>query len=116
MGGYDHILSKYDLVLTFPVEEIRKIKLYETAILHKNLESSEFTYNKNGKPTLHSLIADHVFERSAKLKFKCGSFKKRHCFAQVVLNRFPICLYQGLFTLSTCIVGFFCIIMLKPKK
>ena len=46
----------------------------------------------------YSLIANHVLEMSVKLKFKCVCFKKKHCFALVVLNRFSICFYQGLFT------------------
>ena len=66
--------------------------------LHKNLESAEFTYNKHGKPTLHSLIANHVLKVSVKLKFKCVRFRKKHWFALVALSRFPICFYQGLFT------------------
>ena len=35
---------------------------------------------------------------SVKLKFKCVCFKEKHCFALVVLNRFLVCFYQGLFT------------------
>ena len=75
-----------------------KIRLCKTGILHKNLESAEFTYNKYGKPTLHSLTANHVIEMSVKVRFKWVRFKKKHCFALVVLNRSPICFYQGLFT------------------
>ena len=98
MGGYDHILSKYYLFLTFPVGKICKIRLCKTVFLHKNLENAEFTNKKHGKPTLHSLIAKHVLEISVKLKFHCVRFNKKHCFALMVLNRFPISFYQGLFT------------------
>ena len=60
--------------------------------------SAEFSYNKHGKPTLHFLTANHVLEMSVKLKFQCIRFEKKHCFALVVLNWFPICFYQSLFT------------------
>ena len=48
------------------------------------------TYKKHRKPTLHSLIANHVLEMSGKLKFQCVRFENKHCFALVVLNWFPI--------------------------
>ena len=67
-------------------------------ILHKNLESAEFTDKKHGKPTLHSLIAHHVLRMSVKLKFQRVHFEKKHCFALVVLKWFPVCFYQGMFT------------------
>ena len=70
-----------------------KIRLCQTVILHKNLKNAEFTNKKHKKPTLHSLIANHVLEMSVKLKLQCIRFKKRHCFALVVLNLFPICSY-----------------------
>ena len=76
MGGYDHILSKYDLFLTLPVGEIWKIRLCKTVILHKNLEGAEFPYKKHGKPPLHSLIANHVLEMFVKFEFQCELFKK----------------------------------------
>ena len=38
------------------------------------LESAEFTNKKHGKPTLHSLIANHVSEMSLKLKFQFNVF------------------------------------------
>ena len=65
----------------------------EQSFLHKNLESAEITNKKYGKPTLHSPIANHVLEMSIKLKFQCVCFEKRHCFALLVLNWFPICFY-----------------------
>ena len=73
----------------------------KTVILHKNLESAEFTNKKHGKPTLHSLlyIANHVLQMSAKLKFQCVHVKKKNCFALVVLNWFPIC-FKAWFPLS----------------
>ena len=74
-----------------------KNQALKTAILYKNLESAKFTYNKHGKPTPHSLIANRVLEMSVKLKFKCVVLK-RNCFVLVVLNRFPVYFYQGLFT------------------
>ena len=77
---------------------IKGWSLFHHVILHKNLESVKFTYNKKGKPTLHSLIANHVLEMYVRLKFKYVRIKKKYCFALVVLNRFPICFYQGLFT------------------
>ena len=67
--------------------------LLQTVILHKNLESTEFTNKKHGKPTLHSLIAKHVLEMSVKLKFQCVRSEKKHCFAVVVLSWFPACFY-----------------------
>ena len=97
MGRYDHILSKHDLFLKFPVGEKLKRRLWKTVVLHKNLESVEFTNMKHGKPILHSLIANHVPEMSVKLKFKCVRLKKKYCFALVVLNRFAIFFYKGLF-------------------
>ena len=63
------------------------------SFLHKNLESAEFTNKKHGKPTLHSLIANHVLEMSVKLKFQCVRFEKKHCFALLVFNCFLICFY-----------------------
>ena len=96
MGEYDHILSKSDLFFTFPAGEYERSGF--AVILHKNLESAEFTYSKHGKLTLHSLTANRVLEMSVKLKFKCARFKRKHCFALVVLNRFPNCFYPGLFT------------------
>ena len=59
-------------------------------ILYKNLESAEFTNKKYGKPTLDSLVANHVLEMSVKLKFQCVRFEKKHCFL-LFLNLFPIC-------------------------
>ena len=79
-------------------------------------ESAELTNKKKGKPTLHSLIANHVLEMSVKLKVHCVHFN-RHRFALVILNRFPI--FPFIKTCSndaTCIIGFFCTILLKPKK
>ena len=76
MGGYDHILSKYHLRLTLPAGEIGKFRLCKTVILHKNLESAEFTYNRTVTSTLHSLIANHVLEISVKLEFKCAHLKR----------------------------------------
>ena len=61
-----------------------KIRLYQTVILHKSLDSVEFTNKKHGKPILHSLIANHVLEMSVKLKFQCVRFEKKHCFALVL--------------------------------
>ena len=72
--------------------------LCKTVILHKILESAEFTNNKHGKPTLHSLIANHVLEMSVKLNFRCIGLKKKHCFGLVALNLSPIRCYQCLFT------------------
>ena len=72
----------------------------EQSFLHKNLDNAEFTNKKHEKPTLHSVTANHVLEMSVKLKFQCIPFEKKRCFALVVLNWFPICFYQGLFTQS----------------
>ena len=44
------------------------------------------------------MIANNVPEMSVKLKFQIARFEKKHCFALVVLNWFPIRFYQGLFT------------------
>ena len=86
MGGYDHILSKYDLSFMFVVGEILKIRFCQTVILQKNIESAEFINKKHGKTTLHSLIAKHVLEMFVILIFQCVRFEKRQCFALVVLN------------------------------
>ena len=109
------IVSKYDLFLTFPVGEIWKIRLYKTVILHKNLECAEFTHNKYGNRTLHSLIV---------MCSRCLSDSNSSVY---VLKRNMVLLWWFwigfLFVFieacshdTTCIIGFFCIIMLKPKK
>ena len=90
MGGYDHNLSKYDLFFMFVVREIKKIRICQTVILHKNLESAEFTNKKHGKLILHSLKANHILEISVNLKFQCVHFEKKHCFALVLLRWFPV--------------------------
>ena len=55
-------------------------------MLHKNLESAEFSNMKHGKLTLPSLLANHVLEVSARLKFQCVGVEKKRRFARVVLN------------------------------
>ena len=78
----------------FVVGEIRKIRICQTVIFaKKNLVSVEFTNKNHGKPTLHSLIAQHVLEMSVKLIFQYERFEKKHCFALMVLNSFLICFY-----------------------
>ena len=95
---------------------MKKSGFEKTVILRENLENAEFANNRHVKPTLHSLIANHVLRISVKLKFQCVRLKK-HCFALVILNRFPICIYIKDFSHdATCIIGFFCTVMLKPKK
>ena len=42
---------------------------------HKNLESAEFINKKRGKPTLHSMITNHVLEMSVTLKFQPVRFE-----------------------------------------
>ena len=74
------------------------MRLCKPVVLHKNLESGEFTNKKHGKPILHCLIGNHVLDMSVQLKFQCVRSRKKHFFALVVLNRFPICFYQGPFT------------------
>ena len=65
------------------------------SFLHEHLETNdEFTNMKHRKPTLYSLIANHVLEMSARLKFQCVLFEKKHCFALVVLNWFPMFLLR----------------------
>ena len=64
---------------------------------NKNLENAKFANKKHGKLTLNSLKANHVPETSIKLKFQYVRFKKKRCFAIVVLNPFHVCLHQGLF-------------------
>ena len=100
----------------FIVPQIWKIKLCQTVILHGNLESAEFTNKKHGKPTLHSLIANHVLEISVKLEFQCVRFEKKHCFALVFWIGFLFVFVTACSHDATCIIRFFCIIMLKPKK
>ena len=78
MGGYDHVLSKYDLYLTFPVREMKNIWL--CSHFANNLESAELTIKNHEKLTLDSLIAYHVLEMSVKLKFQCVRFRKKHFF------------------------------------
>ena len=98
MGVYDHSLSKYDLFFMFVVGEIRKIRLFLTVSFAKNLESAELTNNKNGKPTLHSPIADHVLEMSFKLTFLYEHFEKKQSLALMVLNtRCDFILYHTIF-------------------
>ena len=75
-----------------------KTRALKNSMLHKNAKSTKFTNKKHRKPTLHSPIANHVLEMSVKLNLQYVRFKKKHCFALMVLNRFPICFYQGLFT------------------
>ena len=38
-------------------------------------------------------IANHALEMSVELKVQCVCFEKKHCFALVALNWFPICFY-----------------------
>ena len=97
MEGYDHILPKYDLFFMSVIGEIPKIRLFQTVVFAKNLESAIFTNEKQGRPTLHSLTPKHVLAMSAKLKFQCERFEKKQCFALMVLNWFPIRFYQDLF-------------------
>ena len=65
----------------FAVGEIQKSGFAKQSFLHKNLESS-------GKPTLHSLTADHVLKMSVKPKFQCELFEKKQSFALMVLIGF----------------------------
>ena len=75
-----------------------KNQAFQKVILHKKLENAKLTNKKHGKPTLHSLMANHVLEMSVKPKFQCSRFKTKHCFALAVLKQFRICFCQGLFT------------------
>ena len=68
------------------VEYMKTQDFLKRSFLHKNLARAEFTNNKHGKPTLHSLIVNHVLEMSVKLKFHCVCFEKKRCFALVGLN------------------------------
>ena len=77
-------LSKYDLFFMFVVREIQKIRLFQTVIFLKNLEHAEPTNKNHGKPTPHSLIANHVLEMSVKLNFLCERFEKKQSFAMIV--------------------------------
>ena len=86
ISKWEDILSKYDLFLMFVVGQILKIGFTKQSFLHKNLVSAEFTNKEHGKPTLHSLIANHVLEMSVKLTFQCACFEKKHCFALVVFS------------------------------
>ena len=88
----------------FVVGEILKIRLCQTVIFARTHESAEFTNKKQGKPTLHSLIAKHVLEMSIKLKFQCEHFEKKQRFALVVLNWFPIKVFSHN---ATCIIPLF---------
>ena len=47
--------------------------------------------------SLKADCTDFMLEMFVKLTFQCVRLKK-HYFALVVMNRFPICFYQGLFT------------------
>ena len=85
-------------LLCLYLKKSEKSGLTKQSFLHKNLECAKFTSRKYVKPTLHSLIANHVLEMSVKLKFQCVRFEKKHRFALVVSNWFPICFYQGLLT------------------
>ena len=57
-----------------------------------------FPNKKHKKPTLHSLIANHVLKMSIKLKFHCLCFKNEALFCSGGFESVPTCLYQGLFT------------------
>ena len=116
MGGYDHILSKYGRFLTFPVGEIWKIGLCKTVTLRKNLQNAEFTYIKHGKPTLHSLIANHVLEMFVKLGFNCIRLKRNTVLLWWFWTCFPFVFIKACSHDATCILGFFCTVMSKPKK
>ena len=48
--------------MMFPVGETKKIRLCKTVILHKNLQSTEFTNKTDKKPTLYCLTANHVLK------------------------------------------------------
>ena len=99
MGGYNHILSKYDLF--FDVSSLKNMKkqaLQNSHFAQKSRQRRISTDKIHGKPAMHSLITNHVLKMSVKLTFQCVRRKKKHCFALVVLNRFSICFHQGLFT------------------
>ena len=96
----DMIIFYPDMIyfLLFQLEKYEKSGFAKQSCCINIWKGPNSPTTKHGKPTLHSLIANHVLEMSAKLKFKCERFKKKQCFALVVLNGFPICFYQGLFT------------------
>ena len=100
ISKYEDMIILYPNMIYFDVPSWRNMKdqALQNSHLHKNLESTECSNKKHEKPTLHSLIANHVLEMSIKLKFQCVCLKKKHRFALVALNMFPICFYQGLFT------------------
>ena len=79
--------------LCLQLEKYEQSSFIKQSFLHKSLESAEFTNKKHEKPTLQSLIANHVLKVSLKLKLQCVCFEKEHCFALVVLNCFLICFY-----------------------
>ena len=81
------------------------------SFLQKNVEYAEFDNNEHWKPTLHSLIGNHVLEMAVKLKFQCARLEKKHCFALVVLNWIKACSHD-----ATCIIPFFCTITLRLKE
>ena len=65
-------------------QKYQKPGFTKQSFLHKNLESAEFTDKKHRKPTLHSLIANHVLEMSVKPRFRCVRVEKKHCFVLVI--------------------------------
>ena len=82
-------LYKQLVLLCMTGHPVKPIGFTKESFLRDNLESAEFTNKKHGKPTLHSLITNHVLEMSVKLKFECVHFETKHCFALVVLDWFP---------------------------
>ena len=88
MGGYDYILPKYDLFSMFVVGENEKLGFVKKSFLHKSLEVPNLLTKKYGKPTLYSLIANHVLEMSVKLKLQlqCVGFEKKHSALMVLIG------------------------------
>ena len=87
MGGHDHILPKDDLIFVFVVETYEKSGFAKQSFLQKN------TKCQIHQQETREGHAKHVLEMSIKLRFQCERFKKKQCFALMVLNWFPICFY-----------------------
>ena len=71
--------------------------LQNSHLAQKNLESAEFTNKKHGKPTLHSMIANHVLEVSVKLESQCVRFEEA-LFCSGGFESVSYLFYQALFT------------------
>ena len=98
-------------VLMFVAGEIWRIKPYQTVIFPK--KSWKCRIHQQQTREAYSAFADKLTMCSRCLSNSNSSvrFEKKHCFALVVLNWIKAFSHD-----TTCIIRFFCTIMLKLKK